>query len=96
VVLNHSRSLDSSLIKGNDANLLRFLYDIIFMDINLPDMLGSEAAKVMRQYEKEFSLTTHSNIVAVSVEGKKNVSMEGIFDHYRKFKIIHSRKTSKV
>lgn len=38
------------------------------MDINLPDMMGNEATKLMRQYEKEFD-NVHTNIVAVTVEG---------------------------
>jgi hypothetical protein len=57
------------------------------MDINLLDMLGSEAAKVMRDYEKQY--TDHrTNIVAVSVEGKKNFKFEKTFDGYCKIKFI--------
>jgi hypothetical protein len=54
------------------------------MDINLPDMLGTEVATTMRKYEKEFFKNTHTNIIAVSVEGKMNINMEDIFDHYCK------------
>ncbi len=57
------------------------------MDINLPDMLGSEAAKIMRKYESEFSSKT-TTIIAVSVEGKKNVKMDNnLFDDYCKIDI---------
>jgi hypothetical protein len=51
------------------------------MDINLLDMLGSTAAKKMREIEKEYS-DYHTNIVAVSVEGQKNVMVNEIFDGY--------------
>lgn len=60
-----------------------FLYDIIFMDINLPDMLGGEAAQIMRNYENEFS-NRRTNIIAVSVEGKKNIMNDDLFDDYCK------------
>lgn len=63
--------------------ILRFLYDIIFMDINLPDMLGSEATKIMREYENEYS-SKKTTIIAVSVEGKKNVKMDYLFNDYCK------------
>lgn len=53
------------------------------MDINLPDMLGSEAAKMMREFEKIYS-NKRTNIIAVSVEGKKNVLVDDTFDDYCK------------
>lgn len=58
-----------------------YIYDIIFMDINLLDMLGSEAARIMREYERECT-GHHTNIVAVSVEGKKNIMSDTTFDSY--------------
>ncbi len=52
------------------------------MDIYLPDgMLGSEASKLMRDYEREFS-NKRTNIIAVSVDGKKNFQSDDIFDDY--------------
>ena len=53
------------------------------MDINLPDMLGSEATKIMRAYENEYS-SKKTTIIAVSVEGKTNVKMDDLFDDYCK------------
>jgi CheY-like chemotaxis protein len=61
-----------------------YIYDIIFMDINLLDMLGSEAAKIMREYERTYT-SHHTNIVAVSVEGKKNIMSDTTFDSYCNF-----------
>jgi hypothetical protein len=57
------------------------------MDINLPDMLGSEATTTMRAYEKEYSFLK-SVIIAVSVEGKNNVGKDDLFNDYCKIKII--------
>ena len=51
------------------------------MDINLPDMLGSEATKIMREYENEYS-SKKTTIIAVTVEGKQNVKMDHLFDDY--------------
>lgn len=50
------------------------------MDINLPDMLGSDATKIIRSLEKEMS-NKHTNIVVVSMEGKDAMA-ENIFDDY--------------
>lgn len=57
------------------------------MDINLPDMLGSEATKIMRAYEKEYSFKK-SIIIAVSVEGKNNVGVDDLFNDYCKLSIL--------
>jgi hypothetical protein len=57
------------------------------MDINLLDMLGSEAAKIMREYERQYT-DHHTNIVAVSVEGKKNIMSDTTFDSYCKIIIF--------
>jgi hypothetical protein len=54
------------------------------MDINLPDMLGTEVARIIREMEKDFQLSTETNITAVSVEGKTNVKSEGLFNCYCK------------
>jgi hypothetical protein len=54
------------------------------MDINLLDMLGTDAARIMREYERETAPDKRTNIIAVSVEGKKNTKMEDIFDDYCK------------
>jgi len=51
------------------------------MDINLPDMLGSEATKIMRSYEKEYS-NRKSIIIAVSVEGKNFLGENDLFNDY--------------
>lgn len=53
------------------------------MDINLPDMLGSEATKIMRAYENEYSCKK-TTIIAVTVEGKKNIKMDNLFNDYCK------------
>lgn len=65
-----------------------YMYDIIFMDINLADMKGSVAAKKMRQLEQEYG-GIRTNIVAVSVEGQKNVMVNDIFDGYCKFLLFY-------
>jgi CheY-like chemotaxis protein len=57
-----------------------YLFDFIFMDIDLPEMPGIEATKIIRNIEKQYP-GVHSNIVAVTVEGKTEVE-EGIFDDY--------------
>jgi hypothetical protein len=57
------------------------------MDINLPDMLGSEATTTMRAYEKEYSFLK-SVIIAVSVEGKNNVGKDDLFNDYCKIILI--------
>jgi hypothetical protein len=57
------------------------------MDINLPDMLGSEATKIMRSYEKEYSFKK-SIIIAVSVEGKNNVGENDLFNDYCKLVLV--------
>ena len=51
------------------------------MDINLPDMLGSEATTTMRAYEKEYSFLK-SVIIAVSAEGKNNIGHDDLFNDY--------------
>lgn len=66
------------------------------MDINLPDMLGSEATKIMRSYEKEYS-NKKSIIIAVSVEGKNNVGENDLFNDYCKLKFhFHKFLVSKT
>jgi hypothetical protein len=54
------------------------------MDINLAEMLGSEATEIIRQYESQYSVT-RTNIVAVSVEGEEIVMKGKIFDDYCKY-----------
>jgi hypothetical protein len=51
------------------------------MDINLPDMLGTEVARIIRKTEKDYILSLETNITAVSMEGKSNV-VEGLFNSY--------------
>lgn len=41
-------------------------YDLIFMDIGLPDIFGTYVAAEIRQYEKDHGLTTFVPIVALT------------------------------
>jgi hypothetical protein len=51
------------------------------MDYNLPDMLGSEATQIIREYELEYSITK-TNICAVSVDPERVVMKDHLFDGY--------------
>jgi two-component system sensor histidine kinase BarA len=64
-----------------------YIFDFIFMDIYLPEMGGVDATKAIRNIESSYNV--HSNIVAVTVEGKKDLE-QGIFDEYCKnYKIFN-------
>jgi hypothetical protein len=58
------------------------------MDINLIDMLGSKAALIMREIEREYD-AKHTIITAVSVEGHNKVMVDNIFDGYSNNNIIN-------
>jgi CheY-like chemotaxis protein len=51
------------------------------MDIYLPEMTGIEATQEIRNLEQNYG-NIHTNIVAVSNEGKKVMEEEKIFDNY--------------
>ena len=53
------------------------------MDINLPDMLGSEATKIIREYESENS-SKKTIIIAVTMERKQTVIIDKLFNDYCK------------
>ena len=72
------RNLNPYLIKGKFYNF-SYLFDFIFMDLILPEMSGYEATNQIRRIEKEHGDNIHTNIVAVTVEGKKDIK-ESIFD----------------
>ena len=61
----------NSLLKNN------YIYDFIFMDINLPVMSGIEATKIMRKAEKKYK-NAHTNII--SVTGERRAFEKGLFD----------------
>jgi len=48
------------------------------MDINLPDMLGIEASRMMREKEADFN-NVHTNIIAVTMEGLSGKFISLIF-----------------
>lgn len=56
------------------------MYDFIFMDINLTEMSGTEATKVIREMEKDHG-QIRTNIIAVSIDAKQQSDL-GLFDHY--------------
>jgi CheY-like chemotaxis protein len=51
------------------------------MDICLPEMTGIEATQEIKKLEQEYG-NIHTNIVAVTNEGKKLMEEEKIFDNY--------------
>ncbi len=55
------------------------------MDYNLPDMLGSEATQIIRDYEFEYSINK-TNICAVSVDPERVVMKDHLFDGYSNIK----------
>jgi CheY-like chemotaxis protein len=57
------------------------------MDLILPEMSGYEATNQIRQIEQTLGAGIHTNIVAVTVEGKKEVKEE-MFDEYCKVILI--------
>ncbi len=62
-----------------------YIFDFIFMDINLREMGGVEATKNIRKLESPYNV--HTNVVAVTVEGKKDFE-GGLFDEYSKNSLI--------
>jgi len=56
------------------------MYDFIFMDINLTEMSGTEATKVIRNLEKDHG-KIRTNIIAVSIDSLQQSDL-GLFDHY--------------
>lgn len=50
------------------------------MDINLTEMSGTEATKVIRNMEKEHG-QIRTNIIAVSIDAKQQSDLS-LFDHY--------------
>jgi CheY-like chemotaxis protein len=58
------------------------LFDIIFMDIYLPDILGNEATSIIREEEKKFK-NIRTKIVAVTAEGKFEMD-QTLFDNFCK------------
>ena len=57
------------------------------MDIYLPEMTGIEATQEIRSLELNYG-NIHTNIVAVTNEGKKVMEEEKIFDNYWSFVLI--------
>lgn len=59
-------------------------YDLLLMDENMPNMNGSEATKLIRQYEKEQNLK-HTPIIALTanaIKGDKERFLEAGMDEY--------------
>ena len=56
------------------------MYDFIFMDINLTEMSGTEATKLIRKMEKDHG-QIKTNIIAVSIDAKQQNDL-GLFDLY--------------
>ena len=64
------------------------------MDYNLPDMLGTEATQLIRDYEVEYSLIK-TNICAVSVDPERVMMKDHLFDGYSKVLILNHFKVEK-
>lgn len=62
------------------------LFDIIFMDIYLPDILGNEATSIIREEEKKFQ-NIRTKIVAVTAAGKFEMD-QTLFDNFCKQNIF--------
>lgn len=52
------------------------------MDINLTEMSGTEATKIIRNLEKQYG-NIRTNIIAVSIDAKQQSDLT-LFDHYGK------------
>jgi len=50
------------------------------MDINLTEMSGTQATKLIRNMEKVYG-NIHTNIIAVSIDAKQQSDLS-LFDHY--------------
>lgn len=59
-----------------------YIFDFIFMDIVLIEMDGTEATRIIRDFERDYHV--HTNIVSISVERQANFE-EGLFDENCKY-----------
>lgn len=72
--MSQLRNSRATLIGGNIISLIQifdsYKFDLILMDNNLPDMLGLEASKCMREYEDLFNIekTDKTHIIAVTMD----------------------------
>jgi len=64
-----------------------FIYDYIFMDIDLPDIKGDSVTKIMRDYEKDYGVRTL--IAAVTVSNIEDFAQNKLFDYFSKCLLIN-------
>jgi CheY-like chemotaxis protein len=57
-------------------------YDVILMDIQMPEMDGLEAVKQIRQIEQEYLSKNHTTIIAVTTNSNKAECLNAGMDAY--------------
>ena len=69
---------------GNEA-ISRFKgkeYDVVLMDIQMPEMDGLQAVKEIRKHEKEYSPYEHTTIIAITTNPDKVECLNAGVDGY--------------
>lgn len=57
-------------------------YDVILMDIQMPEMDGLQAVKEIRKLENEYRKTGHTTIIAITTNPDKNECIKAGVDGY--------------
>lgn len=87
LVLDTAGDGKEAIEKFNNLFHQGFLFDIIFMDIYLPEILGFEASSRIRKMESRFK-NIRTKIIAVTAEGKFEMDTK-LFDYFCKHYIIY-------
>lgn len=94
IILN-DLGLDVTIVENGKVAFERYkenLYDLIFMDINMPIMDGIETLKVIKKYEKEYQ-KTHTPIIALTanaIQTDKEKYIEDGMDGYLSKPIVNA------